>query len=388
MNALLATPRRLKKYIISREHEFFAVTAPRLEKLCAKELAVILPQNALIVQRGGVTFYGRPEVMYAANLNLRSATRILMRMGVFSASNFTEFARKLKEIAFELYLQGNELPQISIAAHHCRLYHTEALRELVEKHLAVQFPAAISAGDSAPTLYVRGADNTFTFSLDTSGAGLYLRGLKPHGGIAPLRETLASYILHKAGYRGGLLMDPMCGSGTFSLEAALTVGGVAPGLMRDFAFFKAPFFNMPQWEYLKRQALTLQKPAPDKPLIIASDKDAAACTALEKTVADLELTTFIKVVNRDFFSLNPVKVFGKKCGLVVLNPPYGRRLLDRAEAENLYGAICKKLNDDFKGWRIAIVAPNKEWLSVKNVHFHKIWHGGLHLHLGVFKVKF
>lgn len=372
--------RRLKKYITSRPHEYFAVTAPRLEKICEKELSSILPQNELFVQQGGITFFGRPESMYLANLHLRSATRILMRIGNFKALNFDEFAAKMAKLNFDLYLTGDLLPQITAKAHHCKLYHSEALADTAMRYFREFFPNAADGPDN-PHIYIRGTDDRFEISLDTSGDLLYKRGLKTHGGAAPLRETLAYAILQKAGYKGGPLMDPMCGSGTFSLEAAFTASHIAPGLLREFAFCNTPFFNAPQWEYLKKQARAQQKTPPGKPLIIASDKDAETCAKLKTVITKQELAPWVRVVPKDFFGLSPKTFFGDRPGLVVLNPPYGLRLLERAEAENLYGAICRKLTADFPNWRYAVVTPRKDWLELKNIRWHKIWHGGLDLYL-------
>lgn len=382
MPALAQSPlaRRLKKHITSREHEYFAVTAPHLDKLCQKELDMILPQNETFVQPGGVTFFGRPENMYLANLYLRSATRILMRIGNFKAVNFNEFVKKMAHLNFDLYLNAETLPEVMVKTHHCRLYHTKAVAEAAAAYFAQLFPHAKTAAN-APHIYVRGTDDNFTISLDTSGDMLYKRGLKNKGGAAPLRETLAYAVLQKAGYKGGPLLDPMCGSGTFSLEAALTAGNIAPGLAREFAFTQAPFFNAKQWDYFKRQACATQKPAPPEPLIVASDKDAEVIKTLKLIAAEQELETFIKVINKDFFELSPKTLFGRKTGLVVLNPPYGLRLLERAEAENLYGALCRKLTQDFKGWRYAVITPRKDWLNFNNIRWHKIWHGGLNLFL-------
>lgn len=380
----MATPqtnplaRRLKKHIIGRSHEFFAITAPTLEKLCKRELEVILPQNEAFVQQGGVTFYGRPEVMYLANLHLRSATRIIMRIDRFKAENFAQFTKKLQNIAWELYLTGDFLPKIAVSVHHCRLYHSDALSEVAWDCFATLFPAA-NESVNAPKIYIRGINDEFTLSLDTSGDSLYKRGLKTHGGEAPIRETLAYAILQRAGYKGGLLLDPMCGSGTFSLEAALLAGNIAPGLNRNFAFMQTPFFSAPQWAYLQKQARAAQKAMPAKCPILATDKDLQTCAKLTQTVQANGLEDLIQVRQQDFFAGSPKENFGGKRGLIVLNPPYGLRLMNRAEAENLYGAICQKLNADYRHWQYALLTPAKEWTDLPNPRFKKVWHGGLHL---------
>ena len=172
-------------------------------------------------------------------------------------------------------------------------------------------------------------------SIDSSGAHLHKRGLKRHPGKAPFRETIAAAALLLAGYNGlKPLIDPMCGTGTFSLEAALIAKNIPPGWFRKFAFMKWPAFGQAQWDYLKRQCA---KQFSDKksPLIFASDKDPSACRRLENCLARYHLTDVIKVSNIKFFDFIPHEVT-KQTGWIALNPPYGRRLGNREKASGFF----------------------------------------------------
>jgi putative N6-adenine-specific DNA methylase len=225
---------------------------------------------------------------------------------------------------------------------------------------------------------VRGGDDRFTVSIDSSGDHLHKRGLKQHHGKAPLRETHAAAALLLTGYRGTEpIIDPMCGAGTFSLEAALMVKNMPPGWFREFAFMHWPSFSQKRWEYLKRQCKPLFK-NPHTPMIFASDEDSSACSRLEKCVQQNHLAEVITVSRKNFFDFLPGELTDQT-GVVVINPPYGRRLGSLEKSERLFGAICDKLNQAYKGWKVVLVAPDRK--LIKKMPFKldvlPFFHGGL-----------
>jgi putative N6-adenine-specific DNA methylase len=185
-------------------------------------------------------------------------------------------------------------------------------------------------------------------------------------------------ILMAAGYDGSRpLVDPMCGSGTFSLEAAMLAKGMAPGARRRFAFMGWPAFGESQWTYLK-QAATAAERQLDRPLIFSSDIDAGACDHLAGQVAANGLSDAVRVVCKDFFSLRAAD-YGGGPGLVVINPPYGLRLGSPTAADDLFRRIGRHLQRAFEGWNVALIAPERRFL--KSVPFPvrqiPIQHGGL-----------
>jgi putative N6-adenine-specific DNA methylase len=232
------------------------------------------------------------------------------------------------------------------------------------------------------TIFVRLVDDMVTISLDSSGENLYRRGLKTHAAQAPLRETLAALILQIAGYDPTLpLVDLMCGAGTFSLEAALKAKSVAPGLNRRFACMQWPAFRPVQWQYLKDSA-SRQIRHLDHPIIWASDIEEDACARLSACISQNNLDDAIRVSQKDFFSLQSDEISSRP-GMVVLNPPYGRRLPAGTDAVRLYRRIAVKLRRDFKGWKAALLVPDKRLADSLNLPFkaHGLEHGGLKLTL-------
>ena len=383
--------KRIKRHVIGRTHTYFIATAPGLANLCLRELSSFKHTiKEVSVVTGGIQFKGRLQDCYLANLHLRTANRILMRVHHFKATSFRGLKKKAAEIPWELFLPFNSWPEIHASTKHCRLYHTDALREclleILSKHFELNQFAARGENSVSPVqkIFIRGEDDRFTLSLDSSGAHLHKRGLKRHVGKAPLRETSAAAALLLADYNAHKpLIDPMCGTGTFSVEAALIAKHMPPGWFREFAFMKWPAFSQPQWDYLKRQC-EKQFSVKHEPVIYASDKDPTACRRLKNCLKQHQLQDIIKVSNKNFFDILP-RAISKQAGWVVLNPPYGKRMGDRQESQNLYKTICAKLKHEYQGWKLILIAP-----SVKiqkqvpfNLKSYPLIHGGLKVKLMV-----
>jgi putative N6-adenine-specific DNA methylase len=357
--------KRIKRHVIGRRREYFGVTAPGFEELCLNELRSLAPDNSAVTKGvGGVTFKGRLQDCYLANLNLRTASRILMRIESLHATHFGQLQKKLSDIAWELFLGNDPLPQVHVTTRHCKLYHSEAISERLLEAIGTrkkkyQFIAPGEEGPLAPqTIYVRGIDDRFTVSIDSSGENLYKRGIKKHGGTAPLRETAAAAALLLAGYTGSEpLIDPMCGSGSFALEAALMAKNIPPGEFRNFAFMGWPSYQHKRWAYLKHEA-EKRRVARKTDLIFASDKDPAACRQLSRCLQQFELDDTVSVSNTDFFKIDRKLIPGQP-GFIAINPPYGRRIGTKPKSEELFSKICIRLQESFKGWRLILLAPGK-----------------------------
>jgi len=246
----------------------------------------------------------------------------------------------------------------------------------------------LSGKNDSQHLYVRAIDDHLFLSLDSSGDLLFKRGLKHDVGKAPIRETLAAAILKLAGYDGSQpLLDPMCGSGTFSLEATMLAGNIPPGFFRVFAFMQWPAFREPQWRHLKQMAGNDIR-CTNTPLIFASDLDLKRTTELKKISDKFELLNIIKVDNHDFFHLTPQEVT-ERPGILVLNPPFGVRLNSNDKPETFYHDIINKLEKDFRHWQIAILVKDRALVKRFPSRFkqYPLFHGGIDLTLliGVFK---
>ncbi|MBI5589662.1 MAG: RNA methyltransferase [Deltaproteobacteria bacterium] len=386
--------KRIKRNISGRKQEFFVITSPGLESLCRQEL-VRLPtfSGETASVSGGVEFSGKLYDGYLANLHLRTATRILMRIETVLATHFTRLSKKTAEIPWELYLRSDVAPLIRVSTHHCRLYHKDAVSAIFAESVRnrlLQYACDPQPEDRPAIqqrLFIRGMDDRFRVSMDSSGDLLYKRGVKTLAGAAPVRETLAAAILMLAGYSGReVLVNPMCGSGTFAVEGALMARNIPPGWMRPFAFMGWPGFSPSQWHHL-RNAAEKQIVSGPLPPVIAFDNSPAACDLLALLAHSHAALDQIRVQEGDFFDLNPGEL-AIEPGLVVINPPYGKRMGTRRESRLLIQDVMKKLKADYRGWRFALMIPDRSGLGriSPEWRFHPIYHGGLKLELLVGKL--
>jgi len=360
-----ALEKRIRRHVTGREHEFFAVTAPGLETVCRRELkALDIPVSDEAPVTGGVTFRGRVHDCYRANLHLRTATRILMRLGAFHAAAFSELEKRCADIPWELYLPAGRLPDIHVTTAKSRLYHKGAIAQRIHGCIKKRFASHAAAGTSGPgtesramEVFVRSVRDRFVISIDSSGELLHKRGLKTHTGRAPLRETLAAAALIQNGYAAGdLLVDPMCGSGTFTLEAAMISAGIPAGWFREFAFFDWPCFRPPRWGDIRRsaEAAILH---PEKKRIFASDADGASFPALRQEIARIHATGAVTIGQRDFFD-TVGRDFPAPTGTIVLNPPYNRRMGTPTRIGKFYRQVRDHLVAAYPGWRVSVYCPN------------------------------
>jgi putative N6-adenine-specific DNA methylase len=182
-------------------------------------------------------------------------------------------------------------------------------------------------------------------------------------------------------------VDPLCGSGTFSLEAAMMAKRMAPGVKRAFAFMDWPAFREGQWAFLKREAQA-QVRALDRPLIFASDIDADACKRLSAMVGGNGLSDAVRVAQKDVFQCEADQ-YGGGHGLVAINPPYGVRIGSTRQADDLFRDICRHLANRFKGWKVALIAPRQALASRLPFPARRLplYHGGLRLTLVLGNIK-
>ncbi len=384
-----AHEKRIKRKIIAREHTFFASCAPGLKKPLANEIIHHnLSSKKIILKQGGVEFFGKVHDCYLANLYLRCPIRILMRVASFKAENFSTFEEQLAKYDFELLLQKNAKLNFHVSTKKSRLYHTDAIAQraetiisnklLIHENTLPDFKENISHD-----IFIRAENDRFEISLDSSGDLLHKRGIKEITTHAPLRENLAWAVLLATQFsKSDILIDPMCGSGTFSLEASMLKQNIPPGFFRSFAFQSWQCFRKEKWRYLKKQAQDKFE-SNNKKEIFASDIDSIAISALKKNMQKYNLNKSIEIREYNFFNIKPEELTTKK-GVIVFNPPYGKRIGNRHDISSFYNEIRKKLEQDFKGWRVGIIIPEKHLL--KNNSFQKsamksFYHGGLDIFL-------
>jgi putative N6-adenine-specific DNA methylase len=385
MTIASALEKRIRRHVIGPAHPFFAVTAPGLEAICAMELAAQWPDVEPRPVVGGVSFKARLDQGMLANLTLRTAGRVLMRMARFPAAHFAQLEKAFKDLAWELYLAHDTPLAVRVSARKSRLHHSEAIAERLmaaveARRRAVAFAPGPETGETAPQIVLVRADHDrFTVSLDASGDLLHKRGLKTNVGPAPIRETLAAAILRHVGYTGAEpLLDPMGGSGTFSLEAAMLACRIPPGWYRDFAFQRWPAFRPKRWAYLRRACEAAIRRTPPAP-IWSFDRDPAACNRVEAALQRGALRQAVAVESRDFFDIDP-RTLSPTPGVAVINPPYGRRMGSAAESRALFARISDQLVRCYGGWKVGLIAPpGAEPLGPPGLAPTPLLHGGLRL---------
>ena len=386
-----ALEKRIKKKIIAKEHTFFASCAPGLKKLLVSEINNLnLESKKIVLKQGGVEFFGKVHDCYLANLYLRCPIRILMRITAFKAENFSTLEEKIAKYDWELLLQKSAKITFHVSTKKSRLYHTSAIAQRAEKIISTKLLTNGTNKISPDTkenvfhdIFIRAENDRFEISLDSSGELLHKRGIKENTSPAPLRENLAWAVLFFTQFsKNDVLIDPMCGSGTFSLEASLFKQNIPPGFFRDFAFQSWKCFRQEKWNYLKKQAQNQIKLSSQKE-IFASDIDNKSIQAFKKNIQNQNFDNNIEIQETDFFSIIPEKLTPKK-GVLVLNPPYGKRIGNKQTVDSFYNEIGKKLEQDFKGWRVGIIMPEKHLLKKYNFQTSSIktfYHGGLDIFL-------
>ena len=379
-----ALEKRLKRQVIGKARRFLAIVPLGFEQTFIDELDFLAMDAAT---DGKVEFTAKITDAWKAVAYSRIANRILMHVADFKAENFRDLEKKAAEIPWELFLDGGgtEKVDIHVTCKHSRLYHSDAVAERIGKFLP-------STG-TPQNLFVTLTDDRCTLWLDLAGEELYRRGHERFVNDAPLKETIAAAMLSEATKAASgpaqtdtesnpeppqtiTLIDPMAGSGTFSLEAAYIAHGLIPGTCRDFALKHQPAFKEATWNYITGHAPSASRLC-QLARIISSDISEKAVGIIRHNVENSPLATVapsgpapvLDPQVRDFFSYTAADIAdacpGGTSPVIVLNPPYGKRL--DFDAPRLYTRIGRRLAElarDLaplhKALTVAILAPKDD----------------------------
>lgn len=330
----------------------FAVTLPGLESVCARELEGMEVEDVRPVD-GGVEFRGGLRGLYLANLQLRCATRVLVRIGTFKCRDFPTLYKKTLQLPWGSFIRAPARVRVRASSHSSRLLHGERISETIEA--AIRHCLGPGKDDPAgpqQSIFARLDRNHCLLSLDSSGDLLHRRGYREASVSAPLRETLAAGLLQMLDWRGEMpLLDPMCGSGTFVIEGALVAGNRAPGAHRRFAFMDWPHYRPGLWNTLLATAAREVR-KPQVPLF-ASDIDTQAVEATSRNAEKAGIREQIEIRRANLAELSPPA----GPGLILCNPPYGKRLFRGKNPEPLYREMGVSLRKIFPGWTLALACP-------------------------------
>ena len=357
--------------------EIFLVVAPGLEPLLADE-ARAAGFDVAGTLSGGVTLRGGWAEVRRANLVLRGATRVLVRLAGFRALHLAQLDKRARKLPWAQWLRADVPVRVEATCRKSSIYHAGAAAQRVERAIAETLGAPLSR-DAAVVLKVRIEDDLCTISADTSGASLHKRGLKQAVGKAPMRETLAALFLRACGYRGDeTVFDPMCGSGTFVIEAAEIAARLAPGRARGFAFEHLATHDADAFTALR------DNPDPDLPerVFHGADRDAGAVRASRANADRAGVAALTRFETLPISEATPPP---GPPGLVIVNPPYGGRIGNRRPLFALYGAFGQVMRDRFRGWRIGLVTSEPSLARASGLPFGDpgphVDHGGTKIRL-------
>lgn len=369
------------------EEGIFLACPPGLEPWLAEEAAE-LGLAGLRSVAGGVEAAGGLAESMRANLWLRGASRVLWRVAAFRAPHLAQLDKRARRLRWEALLRADVPVAVEASCRKSRIYHAGAAAERVARAIADAVGAPVVKGRAAAgavSVFLRIEDDLAVISLDTSGAPLHKRGHKQAVAKAPMRETMAALLLRAAGHRPGeTVLDPMCGSGTFPIEAAERSLRLAPGRGRSFAFERLAAFEAGDWEALRADARAKAGPPGEGPVIaFGSDRDAGAAAMAKANAERAGLAGTVAFAQRSVSEIAPPK--GASPGLVIVNPPFGTRVGETKALAPLYGALGRVLAERLAGWRLALVTTEAGLARATGLALRPpgppITHGGLKIRL-------
>ena len=372
---------------MSDAQQFFA-TAPRgLSDLLARELSA-LGASDVRERSGGVRFRGPVQVGYLACLWSRVASRVLLELAEFDAPDDDTFYRAVAAIDWAAHIDPADTIACEFTGDHPAITHSHygalRLKDGICDRLRADTGSRPDVALQRPAVraYAHAHGSRVTVSLDFAGEGLHRRGYRLEAGEAPLRENLAAGVLLRARWdqaagRGAEFLDPLCGSGTLVIEAAMMAADRAPGLKRDyFGFLGWRRHDPALWQQLLVQAQARVRERVDS-LIRGSDADQRV---LAHSIANAERAGMAALVSFEHLSVQAVRPKGTQPGFICTNPPYGERLGDASQAAMVHAELGRALRERFGGWNAAILTAGAQAareLHLRSYRVHELWNGSL-----------
>lgn len=335
------------------DFNLIATTTFGLEGITAKELRA-LGYDDVKIDTSRVLFSGDEMDIAIANIHLRTADRVLIKMSEFEAKSFEELFQGAKKVNWSKLIPRNGKMHVIGKSVKSTLYSVPDCQSIVKKAIITHMKEAygdIEFKEDGPVYKIEVAilKDKVTLTIDTSGEGLHKRGYRENSGAAPLKETLAAAMVYQSRWQEKYpLIDPFCGSGTLLIEACMIAQNIAPGLNRNFVCETWP--TMPGYVFngvrdgarnsIKNKDLTLK----------GYDIDTWVLRTAQNNAIKAGVDKWVKFEKRDFRNFREEEQYG----FVLTNPPYGERLCDKDEVEKLYQKFGS-LKQDFKNWEFNIL---------------------------------
>ena len=368
---------------------YFAPCPRGLEAPLAAEIAKLGAQD-IAPADGGIGFAGDLTLALHANLESRLASRILWRVGGGGYRNERDLYDVVQAIDWPRHFDAKRTLRVDVAATRSPLTSLEFATLRTKDAVCDRQRAATgirpSVDKRAPDVrvYVHLTDREATVYLDTSGEPLFKRGYRRDTDDAPLRENLAAGLLALAQWSPEQpLLDPMCGSGTIGVEAALIAAGRAPGLARSFAFQKLAWYDGPAWQRIKQAARDRIRAAPASVSIVASDKAAGAVAKTQANARNANIDAFLRIEQADVLT-RPAPAAS---GVLIANPPYGVRLEKADAMAAFYPQLGDALKRRFAGWTAYLLTGDlrlAKLIGLKPARRTPLWNGAIECRLFAF----
>lgn len=405
----MTTPRAATTY------DCFAIAAPGLETLVAHELATLGVPGAKAVT-GGVEFKADAARLAHVQLRTRTASRVIVRLATFRAKAFHELERAARQVEWSRILPAGAAFRLRVTCKKSKLYHSDAVAERVAAAIvrgvkgatfedgtvpdedrdepeeatraaAVPVVPAPPTGLPAQLFVVRFDHDECTISADASGELLHRRGYRLAVGRAPLRETLAAAMLLGSEWDPSTpLVDPMCGSGTIPIEAAMLARRIAPGLARPFAAEQWPETPADVWKEVRlaaKKEILPKAPAP----IVGADRDEGA---IANALANAKRVGVLGDIEFRCAALSALEVPESPRGLLVANPPYGVRVGETKPLRDLFARLGQVARERCDGWRVALLSADRALDAQVKLPFTEVLatrNGGIAVRLVVVDVR-
>ena len=347
---------------------FFAPCPRGLESILADELRG-LGGSEIRSTEGGVAFVGRRDLLMAANLHSRIASRVLVQLAHGNYRNEHDIYRLAMNVDWPRWFEVSNSIKVKIDAIRCHLKSLHFISMKVKDAICDRFRQAqlgrphVDIRHPDIRVHVFLTEHNATIYLDSSGEPLFKRGWRQDTGHAPLRENLAAGILLLAGYNGSQpLLDPMCGSGTFLVEAADIALKRAPGRQRKFAFQKLRGFDSGSWTKLLLNAQYIEKPQ-TKLTINGSDRDPLIIKVAKNNLERAGLTDLVEVKAMDVLDARP----NGEHGILITNPPYGVRMEEQDRLAEWYPLLGSWLKAHFSGWHANLLSGDLRLAELINL---------------------
>jgi putative N6-adenine-specific DNA methylase len=342
-------------------NQYFATVARGLEEIAAVEITNLGAKN-VTTSFTGVSFEGDKELLYRVNLWSRIIFRVLVPITKIRSFNAEQLYRNVQEIDWAKYLNPKMTLAVNCTGKNQQLNHTHftalqiknAIVDWQQKHYGKRSDVDPNAPDLLVNAHI---DNNYcVLSLDSSGSSLHRRGYRPAVGLAPLKESLAAALIALTEWDGeNAFYDPLCGSGTLPIEATLKALNIAPGLFRNsFGFQHWLDYDETLWNRLVIAAKEQQK-LDISCAILGSDRDQGILLQAQENAVNCQVTDYLQFFHQDLSQVTAPA----ETGIIICNPPYGERLGNVAELEELYKMLGDVFKQHFTGWTAYILTGNK-----------------------------